>query len=423
MTESEKIKFYINKFETIEAETKKETSKSKSKKSNYEIELASGLDFIIKKNRANKEIKFIYMPSQNQYLIQIDKEFFELSMENLKNFFAQLGTESININTTTVNKLDRYDICNFYSFINDYKIEINKGLISFEIYKNSMILNAYNELSEKLKRALVKHTPILSNTIKYGKIFIMLCYIFNEVYGYDIAKKFMIEYTKSSMCDFDIRYNVFNVCSDFEKAIRHIHFDPTRLIQYFCYDLYMQGYVRIPIKKYVEYINYGLQCRKEKLNKYPNALETDYDIMFVEYEEKKEIFERESFENIYHDFKRHFELELSFEENDIQIIFPESIKEIKNEGTALHHCVGSYISKITSGECIIVFARKVDNPKIPYLTVELIPEFKGGMINYRISQIQGAASRTQLNQNEIEFFLKLMDRTGFESSNFNLKVA
>ena len=61
-----------------------------------------------------------------------------------------------------------------------------------------------------------------------------------------------------------------------------------------------------------------------------------------------------------------------------------SAKEIAREGKVLHHCVGSYIERVASGERLILFIREKDKPHDPLYTVELEPE------TYRLIQVRGA---------------------------------
>ena len=61
-----------------------------------------------------------------------------------------------------------------------------------------------------------------------------------------------------------------------------------------------------------------------------------------------------------------------------------SAKEIAREGKVLHHCVGSYIERVASGERLILFIRGKDNPHDPLYTMELEPE------TYRLIQVRGA---------------------------------
>ncbi len=46
-------------------------------------------------------------------------------------------------------------------------------------------------------------------------------------------------------------------------------------------------------------------------------------------------------------------------------------EELRDEGRALHHCVGGYIRQMADGETAIFFVRKLDAPDTPYFTLEL----------------------------------------------------
>lgn len=50
-------------------------------------------------------------------------------------------------------------------------------------------------------------------------------------------------------------------------------------------------------------------------------------------------------------------------------------------GIQLHHCVGTYIERVAAKKCLIVFVRRVEEPKKPYVTVEVR--------NGKIEQIHG----------------------------------
>jgi putative phage-type endonuclease len=55
----------------------------------------------------------------------------------------------------------------------------------------------------------------------------------------------------------------------------------------------------------------------------------------------------------------------------LQIVCPKRANDLVDEGKALHHCVGNYIDKVAEGRCLIVFVRRVEEPKKPYVTVEV----------------------------------------------------
>lgn len=52
------------------------------------------------------------------------------------------------------------------------------------------------------------------------------------------------------------------------------------------------------------------------------------------------------------------------------IVVPRNTEELKREGTALHHCVGTYAERVAKGETCILFVRKSDKPDEPYFTME-----------------------------------------------------
>lgn len=63
-----------------------------------------------------------------------------------------------------------------------------------------------------------------------------------------------------------------------------------------------------------------------------------------------------------------------YEEDNYIITLPKSPIELVKEGEAQHHCVGTYVNMVASGECAIVFLRKKENPKKPFYTIELSPD-------------------------------------------------
>ena len=52
------------------------------------------------------------------------------------------------------------------------------------------------------------------------------------------------------------------------------------------------------------------------------------------------------------------------------LVVPSSAEDIKAEGAALHHCVGTYVDRVARGETNIFFIRKEKEPDKPYFTME-----------------------------------------------------
>ena len=63
---------------------------------------------------------------------------------------------------------------------------------------------------------------------------------------------------------------------------------------------------------------------------------------------------------------------------------PQSGDEIRKEGEALHHCVGSYVYDVASGKTNIFFIRKAAEPDKSYFTME--------WKNNKIEQCRGFAN-------------------------------
>lgn len=56
------------------------------------------------------------------------------------------------------------------------------------------------------------------------------------------------------------------------------------------------------------------------------------------------------------------------------IVPPKRHNDIKKEGETLKHCVATYAKRVATGETIILFVRKADEPDKPYFTLNIDPE-------------------------------------------------
>lgn len=74
--------------------------------------------------------------------------------------------------------------------------------------------------------------------------------------------------------------------------------------------------------------------------------------------------------------------EFEFSDEDYQIIAPEIVTSLLEEGRALHHCVGSYVDSVAAGREYILYLRKVIEPDTPFFTINLLP-------NGEVRQIHG----------------------------------
>lgn len=76
--------------------------------------------------------------------------------------------------------------------------------------------------------------------------------------------------------------------------------------------------------------------------------------------------------------------------DDLLFLTPHSLQEIIQEGSILHHCVGSqrYLEQHKQGATTIVFIRKKEEPNLPYFTLEYR--------NQQVTQIQGKRNRQEV---------------------------
>lgn len=114
---------------------------------------------------------------------------------------------------------------------------------------------------------------------------------------------------------------------------------------------------------------------------YSSYLKQTHDITSRNYEVKLTEEQNEMFENAYKDFKP-----FVTEDKTYNIVRPKNADDVKHEGSALNHCVYSYLSKIIKRNCLIVFLRKTKDTDKPLVTIEIE--------NEAIVQARGASNRS-----------------------------
>lgn len=82
------------------------------------------------------------------------------------------------------------------------------------------------------------------------------------------------------------------------------------------------------------------------------------------------------------------------------LVVPQSGDEIRKEGEALHHCVGTYVERVAKGETMILFIRQEEKPDEPYFTLE----YRGG----KVIQCRGK-NNCNMNTN-VNAFVKVFEK-------------
>lgn len=91
---------------------------------------------------------------------------------------------------------------------------------------------------------------------------------------------------------------------------------------------------------------------------------------------------------------------MSMKVRGLMLVLPRSGEEIKAEGRALHHCVGTYVERVAKGETMILFVRKETEPEVPYFTLE----YRDG----KVIQCRGKNNCTMTK--DVQAFVKAFER-------------
>ena len=88
-----------------------------------------------------------------------------------------------------------------------------------------------------------------------------------------------------------------------------------------------------------------------------------------------------------------------YADGNYSVISPLSPNDLANEGFVLHHCVKSYIGKVSEGHTNIMFIRKAEELDVPFFTVEISN-------SGAIEQIHGFSNRNLETEPDLVPFVK-----------------
>lgn len=132
------------------------------------------------------------------------------------------------------------------------------------------------------------------------------------------------------------------------------------------------------VNDYFDYVGWlkelGYDMRNV-FNLYPKHFQKSHDEKSKEYQayqDKKKKQEMRRFNQIIKQMKEdNAEIPVfNMHYKGMLIRLPKNMKEIKDEGQTLHHCVGTYVEKVGKGETLILLIRREDNPEKPFYTLE-----------------------------------------------------
>jgi hypothetical protein len=124
--------------------------------------------------------------------------------------------------------------------------------------------------------------------------------------------------------------------------------------------------------KWTEEMGYDM---RNEFNLFPKKFIKAHDDRskeYIKFKDKQEKEEQKRFNKLLKKMKKETAdveaLNLSY--GGLFIRLPNRIEELKTEGEALHHCVGTYQERVRKGETMIFFIRQEREPDKPFYTLE-----------------------------------------------------
>ena len=139
-------------------------------------------------------------------------------------------------------------------------------------------------------------------------------------------------------------------------------------------------------------------CRENNMLREINETAESYAIL------KKEL-DKEKFKTNY---KKH-QKAWNFNYSDFIVTIPIEPKDLIIEGQKMHHCVGGYVDKVTNNKTYIVFIRRKDDIKMPYITAEV--DLNGTLQQYFLAYDREITEKTDIEFKEKyqEYLSKVWD--------------
>lgn len=379
-----------------------ETEKAPS--TTYEIVLANNTDFIVARSTLKTRRELVILISKGLYYIKDAKNgsIESVSLSLLKSFLRDLKDGL------------RMDSVHWLPVLDKDSAERIDCVISDEVFVEMCRHNAltgiqdpgwykgYWQQSSKLFMQLCAMYPTMADNVKY-KSSLPLVFELNKKMGYNEAVYFAERFVQTGIQQFSpaSQYNHYNQaarsCDGFMGLIENAAYglQLRRFIDYVLFDLYAQGVVNIDShfwREYRDYLEMQIQFYGKVKDKYPANFKTEHDVITLKINQMKAVQECQDFE------ERAREIEsLAHQAGIYCIVIPTHPQELAEEGVSLSHCVMSYISRVTNGECHILFLRKANAPEHSLVTLQLSGN--------AIVQAQGAHRRA-ITDEERRFLLQ-----------------
>lgn len=226
------------------------------------------------------------------------------------------------------------DLCNFV--LDNY----NDNLL---VYKHLYEIVISNQIFDRFIMLVQPLTVKASDVIQYTAI---------DEYGFGAEYKALFDYViKCIAVEAMSCRDVIEEYFDYLKMSRKI-----KMLQHLA-RLTEQGDTTKTMKD-IGFVDY------RKIEKYPRGLTIRHRIVTRNFTSMRQQFDEAKFaDKVDHNY--------AWTDDKYCVVTATSTQDIKNEGTDLHHCVGSYIDSVVEGRTQIAFMRFTEKPKESLVTLEI----------------------------------------------------
>lgn len=149
-----------------------------------------------------------------------------------------------------------------------------------------------------------------------------------------------------------------------------------------------------------------LQIYGKIVNKYPEHLASEHQILCSKYELHQAVKDIKGFEEQVEKmkkFERHGE--------EYSIICPKEKSDMIDEAKQQSNCLASYVPTVIQGECMIFFLRKTEDLLKSLVTIEIKKDYTLGQVKAKFNHAPGEKEMDYVNKWYKDKFLKLKEDT------------
>ena len=415
------IKEFIIKGEIPTAKPKEVKQRNKPE-IKFTIEYENDTDFILKRTTPRTEKMLVVLVSQAQVYIKDVKENsiekvedvsqirdFKKGMDAVQEFKKLEWAPFKKDYWDTTVRVSLY-FENLIDHLETFRVLANKKINPFNdmasVYRYERDPEGFNRQSEFLKIIRLFNPSMTTGNNDYTEIS-------NGLKGacldYNIINKNMDLITLLGVSTFqNILKNTY-----LATILKDYGVDFRRFLTYLAYTIkYRNG---LAIQSYGSYYSNN----QFTLSDYADYLRMQKQ-MYGKIKEKYPLYwlsEKQMMNNKYNEWKRFRDIDIAtlnqdelskyeYEDKVFKVVVPKLNIDILDEAEQQHHCVASYIDRITKGETHVVFIRTKLSPEESLLTVEITPDGK-------IVQVRGFQNR-YYNKLEYSFMKDWAKATGLE---------